>query len=192
MDYKPYILGILLIIILLTIIKVKIGKKNKLPPKENLEIERKFILKDVPVLPGNETEILLIQQIYVKEGKDRTRYRMTSSLDGLTKVYHKCNKKSLSPGVFEEIEEEVTKEVFKKKLKVPHREIIKTRYVYKEGGLKWEIDKYDRMRFVTLEVELDDINQKIKIPKCIADYVIAEVTGVKGFSNYKLSFEGSY
>jgi len=163
-------------------------------PKENLEIERKFLLKDVPVFPngqnadGTSIDVLNIHQIYLEENKV-TRYRMTQYKDGKI-VCHKCNKRELSHGVFEELEEEITKELFDEKSEIlPHREIVKTRYVYKEGGLNWEIDDYHMMKVVTLEVELDDIEQKISIPEHIKPWLIKELTGEREFSNYSLSAE---
>ena len=68
-----------------------------------------------------------------------------------------------------------------------HSYIIKTRSVYEHGGLKWEVDEYHDMKLVTLEVELDDINQEITIPEIIEDMMIVEITGQKVFSNENLS-----
>ena len=45
------------------------------------------------------------------------------------------------------------------------------------------------MKLVTLEVELDDINQPIIIPDIIEEQMIVEVTGQRVFSNYNLSTE---
>lgn len=169
-------------------------KKNKnvekvvLPKPENLEIERKFILKNVPSF-GLKAKKFLIHQIYVTIKGVNTRFRMLESLDTHEKKYYKCVKTPISPGVFEEIEDEIDEAKFLEMYDKDHRYIIKTRYAYSENGLIWEIDKYHEMLFVTLEVELDDINQDIEIPECIKDYIIAEVTGQKEFSNYAISIK---
>lgn len=160
--------------------------------EKNLEIERKFVLKDVPEFLGKEINKIIILQIYIDEGDRITRYRMSQEVISGDIAYVKCNKKKISDGVFEEIESFISGKDFEDMLKFPHREIIKTRYVYEEGGLKWEVDKYKGMKLVVMEVELEDIKQKIKIPECIKDYVIADVTGIEGFSNYKLSTIGKY
>lgn len=165
---------------------------KKRPKKENLEIERKFLLKNVPKF-SEKIEKLIIHQIYVNVGGKIVRYRMTEKvdapLDSPHRTYHVCRKKSISPGVFEEIEDVITKDEFKKHLNKEHTYIIKTRYVYKNGGLKWEIDKYHDINLVTLEVELDDIKQKINIPEVIEEQIIVEVTGQRVFSNYNLAIQ---
>lgn len=164
-----------------------IGIRKREVKKENLEIERKFLLKNVPKFSSGEFKKLIIHQIYVDFGGKINRYRMSEDVDNSTTIYHSCVKKSISHGVFEEIEKEISKIEFELMLDEDHRSIIKTRYVYKQGDLKWEIDSYHDMKLVTLEVELEDINQKIKIPNIINEQLIVEVTGQKEFSNYSLS-----
>lgn len=160
--------------------------------KNNLEIERKFLLKKVPTFLAKDVKKYLIHQVYVDIDGQVTRFRMTEDLRsrGNETTYVKCVKKPISTGIFEEIEVKVSQNIFDKMTKKPHRFIIKERLVYSEGGLKWEIDKYDDISLVTLEVELDDINQEIEIPEKIKKEIICEVTGQKPFSNYSLSEEG--
>jgi CYTH domain-containing protein len=157
--------------------------------KENLEIERKFLLKDVPKFSPQSIQKLIIHQIYVDVDGKNVRFRMTENMRTDDRVYHQCSKKVISHGVFEEIENEIDRDTFLSMIKEDHRYIIKTRYVYEECGLKWEVDKYHDIRLVTLEVELDDIEQKITIPEIIENQMIVEVTGQKVFSNYNLSIK---
>jgi len=161
--------------------------------KDNLEIERKFLLKNVPKFNRNEIDRFLIHQIYVDVDGRVTRFRMHEKFNPkgsepeVERHYIKCNKRPISTGVFEEIEEEITQEVFRDMCHKDHSYIIKTRSVYEHGGLKWEVDEYHDIKMVTLEVELEDINQEITIPEIIEREVICEVTGQKVFSNYSLS-----
>jgi len=159
--------------------------------KNNLEIERKFLLKRVPAFLAKDLERYLIHQVYVDIDGQVTRFRMTEDLrrPNNETIYFKCVKKPISTGVFEEIEVKVSENTFNKMAKQPHRFIIKERLVYSDGGLKWEIDIYEDINLVTLEVELDDINQEIEIPEKIKKEIICEVTGQKPFSNYSLSDE---
>lgn len=163
--------------------------------KDNLEIERKFLLKDVPRFPVNEVEKFIIHQIYVEEDGVINRYRMTEPMnESSSRIYHHCIKTPLGPGKFIEEEREIDEELFIEKLEREHRYIIKTRYVYPKGGLKWEIDKYHEIRLVVMEVEFDDEASfnKFKvddIPEIIRKNVIVELTGQKEFSNYSLSLE---
>lgn len=161
--------------------------------KKNLEIERKFLLKNVPAFKRSEIEKILIHQIYVEINGKVVRFRMSESLDfdgeelELERKYVKCIKNPISTGVFEEIENDITQEAFRDMCHEDHSYIIKTRYVYEHSGLKWEVDEYHDIKMVTLEVELDDINQEIIIPEIIEKEVICEVTGQRVFSNFNLS-----
>ena len=65
--------------------------------------------------------------------------------------------------------------------------INKTRTVIKYEGKKFEIDKYEGMNIVILEVELNDINEKIEFPKYLEREILYEVTGIKEFSNKRLA-----
>lgn len=172
--------------------------------KNNLEIERKFLLKKVPIFDKKISKYY-IHQIYVEDNGVITRFRMTEKMgmdeilngkyvkldidDVLSRKYVQCNKRLISPGVFEEIESEVTKEVFRDMCHKEHSYIVKVRRVFEQDGLKWEVDEYSDVALVTLEVELDDINQEITIPEVIKKELIAEVTGQKEFSNQSLSIK---
>lgn len=157
----------------------------------NLEIERKFLLKNVPKFKRDEIEKFLIHQIYVDVDGKITRFRMTEKMghvdEEFERTYVQCNKTSISPGVFEEIENDISADLFRQMCHKEHSYIIKTRYVYSEGGLKWEVDEYHDIKLVTLEVELDDIEQEITIPEIIENEMIVEITGQRVFSNQNLS-----
>ena len=43
------------------------------------------------------------------------------------------------------------------------------------------------MNIVILEVELNDINEKIEFPKYLEREILYEVTGIKEFSNKRLA-----
>ncbi len=164
--------------------------------KNNLEIERKFLLKRVPNFNREEIEKYLIHQIYVDIDGKITRFRMTEKFgkidEKFERQYFQCNKKSISSGVFEEIEIEITPEFFRDMTHKEHSYITKTRHVYEHGGLKWEVDLYHDVKLVTLEVELDDINQEITIPEIIEKEMIVEVTGQRVFSNQNLSIKEEF
>jgi CYTH domain-containing protein len=65
--------------------------------------------------------------------------------------------------------------------------IKKSRTVVKYKGHKLELDKYDGMNIVILEIELEDLNEEIKLPRYIDREIIYEVTGIKEFSNKNLA-----
>lgn len=166
--------------------------------QDNLEIERKFLLKRVPTFSSHQADNFLIHQIYINLGDQVIRFRMhekfhsKGSKPTVERKHVKCIKKPISIGVFEEIEENISQEEFRKMLEKPHTEILKTRHVYHSGEFKWEVDDYHDINLVVMEVEFDseedfnnfDINE---IPEIIRNQVITEVTGQEEFSNYKLS-----
>lgn len=157
----------------------------------NLEIERKFLLKRVPRFLAKDIKVYQIMQIYVEIDGKINRFRSMENLRDKTISYVHCIKTKISDGVYEEVEKEIGEWIFDRMIKRPHRFIVKKRTVYVDNSLlKWEIDEYDGMSLITLEVELDDINQPINIPEIIEKEIIAEVTGKKEFSNYSLSEEG--
>lgn len=158
------------------------NKKKKL----NLEIERKFLLKNLPACMYDK--ILEIEQFYCNApGKPNIRVRSSFDYaDGKT-TYTKTMKRRISMGVNEEIESKIDKNTFDEYVKSSDRVIKKVRYVKKVGRLKWEIDRYTNIKLVVAEVELKDINQIVPIPVFIRQNLIMEVTRHKEFSNRSMA-----
>lgn len=164
--------------------------------KVNLEIERRFLLKNVPIFgKKREFKIYDIFQFYFEVKGKRTRFRqstekITSSYSPTDKVtYFSTKKKFISKGTYEEIEVEISEKTFWKKYRETknRRSISKTRFVYKYKGLKFEIDKFTEMHLVVMEIELKNINQKINFPDFIKKEIILEVTDIRELGNYNLS-----
>ena len=167
-------------------------KKNKI----NLEIERRFLLKNVPSFgKKREFEIYDIFQFYFEVKGKRTRFRQSTKKAGYSysptdKVtYLSTKKKFISKGTYEEIEVEISEKTFWKKYRETknRRSISKTRFVYNYKGLKFEIDKFTEMHLVVMEIELKNINQKINFPDFIKKEIILEVTDLRELGNYNLS-----
>jgi CYTH domain-containing protein len=147
------------------------------------EIERKFLLKRFPKL-DKINNVYQIQQWYHHDGY---RYRHQVEIPSGEVIIFKTKKTNVSKGVNIEEETTLTLDELKTVDLSNSLSIKKTRTVVKYKGLKFEIDKYDGINIVILEVELDDIEQKINIPKYIENEIIYEVTGIKEFSNKSLS-----
>jgi len=172
-------------------------KKIEDIPKENREIERKFLLKKFPqnslvTLASKGLKIFDIEQFYFKVDGKKKRFRVKTNDNDNKKTYYQTEKTMFGPGEFEEIEKVISEDEFfevfnanKKKGSV----ITKDRFVVKMNGLDWEVDRYKNIDLVILEVELDDIKQEIKIPKFLKELIVMEVTGVKEFSNHSLSLK---
>ena len=65
--------------------------------------------------------------------------------------------------------------------------VKKTRTVVKYKGHKLEIDRYDGINIVILEIELSDLQEKFSLPKYVDKEILYEVTGIKEFSNKSLA-----
>jgi CYTH domain-containing protein len=147
------------------------------------EIERKFLLKRFPRLEKINT-VYQIEQWYHHDG---FRYRKQIELPTQKVVFFKTKKTNLSKGVNQEEETSLTREEFDQLDLSNSLHIKKTRTVIKYKGHKFEIDKYDGINIIILEIELKDLEEKIIIPKYIDKEILYEVTGIKEFSNKKLS-----
>lgn len=168
--------------------------KNKTTPlkknKPHLEIERKFLMRRLPIelLMKRKHEVIEIVQYYFYIDGIWQRFRIASDKKS-TKYVHTI-KKSISPGVYEENENQIEKseflDIFKKHQK-KYKVVRKTRYVIKHKGLKFEIDNYSDLSLVVLEVELPRIDFCFSYPVGLRAEIIYELTGIKQFSNLSLS-----
>ena len=120
----------------------------------NLEIERKFLLKRHPHkgLSEEPDDLVEIQQYYFKNKKGiwerirRAHYKENDSI-----IYLHTIKKSISPGIKEEIEKEISQKDFYKYLDKCDRGIFKNRHIFNiENGLFWEVDYFHQID-ITIE-----------------------------------------
>lgn len=147
------------------------------------EIERKFLLKRFPRLE-KINNVYQIEQWYHSDG---FRYRHQLEITtGDVKIF-KTKKTNISKGVNQEEETILSQNEFNELDLSNSLSIKKIRTVVKYKGHKLELDKYDGMNIVILEVELKDLNEEIKLPKYIQKEILYEVTGIKEFSNKNLA-----
>src|ERR1035437_6953170 len=155
--------------------------------KNNLEIERRFLLKRDPTSEYIFPSISLIKQFYCTSGsriREKRKYNGYSLGDP---KFIKADKTTISYGVNEEIEKNLTKAEFKKLLLTATSYINKKRFVKRVDGLNWEVDIFTDLSIIIAEVELENIHQKITIPEFVSENLIMEITGMKQFSNKSLS-----
>lgn len=158
----------------------------------HLEIERKFLLKAMP--DKEPSEIVKIDQWYWKNKNgiwERAR-SWESNVKEITWIH--TIKKSVSKGVNIEDEKEISEKQFNdfvKRCKLNTEEakfISKERWIYPDGQLYWEVDKFDSgHHIIVAEIEIPKKSFKINIPDFIKDKLLIEVTGIKQFSNKNLS-----
>ena len=157
-----------------------------------IEIERKFLLKSLPdIEPGDRIKIT---QYYFKNADgiwERAR-QMDSRLKG-RKFVHTV-KTRISDMSNDEQEKELTKSEFmafrRKCLRYPGsaKMIKKTRHVYADGELKWEVDLFrEAATLVVAEIEIPSEDFDLCIPDFISKKVLLEVTSMKQFGNRSLA-----
>ena len=161
-----------------------------------LEIERKFLLKNLPNLDWDI--VYNITQIYCNDKAGhgyRLRRRaverpwwlyLKDLFTGENKTeYFKTIKKKIKDGVYEEDETTITKEEYWKDYPQQLRILNKIRYVkYVTDDLKWEVDDYGKL--VIAEIELADIDQTVDLFP-IMSLLIKDVTDQPEFTNYRLA-----
>ncbi len=167
---------------------------------EKLEKERKFLVKfpkswsSLSEMFDNLVDVKRISQTYLTSLKGEQAARVRKTVQGLTgdtdTVYHFNQKEPVEPGVHKEKEKEISKAIYEKLLtkanedKVP---IEKTRFVFEYHDQLFELDVFKGALkgMAVLEIELEDINDKVEIPSFLK--VIKEVTEDKRFSNFNLA-----
>lgn len=171
----------------------EVKEETKKPIEFKLEIERKFLLKTFPMLyyKNKKHTLINIEQYYFLVDGEWERYRIATTKEGVK--YIKTIKRHVSPGVCAEGEIEITSDEFSKvkmanyEKGLEYRLINKTRFVTEFKGLKFEVDMYQGMRIVTLEVELPSIDFEYSTPKELKECILMELTGMKEFSNFNLA-----
>lgn len=162
--------------------------------KVHLEIERKLLLKRFPkqVIEKYKKSLqkLSIVQYYFFIDNIWQRFREVKSTGKKTKYIHTIKGRAVSLGACPEDEKVINEKAFKDVLKKNSKNyavIKKTRYVIKYKGFKFEIDVYQDLSIITLEVELPSINHHFEYPEGLLEEVLLDVTGMKQFSNLNLS-----
>lgn len=150
--------------------------------KHITEKERRWILRKKPFIEWHKE--LHITQYYI----DGIRYRRTFDIAEGILTYEKIKKVSIAPGHNEEIDiEEISCEIWEGKEGQAERTISKSRFVYEANGLKFELDEFDFLNLIILEIEGVELEDKIEFPTEIQNEVVFEITGIKEFNNYNLA-----
>lgn len=155
--------------------------------KENREIERRYLLKRMPV-GIRWDDILDIVQYYILIDGITWRLRLTFSLfnDGQPQIEF-LHKLFNGKGDFTEVIKEIEENEVAGLIDQAHKALRKTRFIHKDGDLKFEVDQITNVEFPMLEVELTDINQEFVIPEKINETIAMEITGIKELSNAALA-----
>lgn len=165
-------------------------KQSNPKQKSGLEIERRYLLKAMPysirdrILAGLRGK--KIGQVYVEyENGERVRLRRVFDPTSNSYTYYETKKKTISFGVNQEDEREITEGEYTEGLKHAKKQISKTRYEYECGDVTWEIDDFGSM--VIAEVELPHIDHFAPMPDDLEAVLVMEITGMDQFTNYNLA-----
>ncbi len=148
------------------------------------EIEKKFLLRNLPKGITNETKI---RQGYLNVGNPEVRVRAKGEKFFLTG-------KSGEGFVRDEEEYEISEEIFELLWSLTEdARIEKTRYeIFAADGLTWEIDEFQTRtseRLFTAEVELPDERVVPEIPPAIAELIERDVTDDEMYKNKNLAIK---
>lgn len=146
----------------------------------NVEIERKFLLDRLPVIPARAA-VLHIEQGYLKDHGGRIR--RTVHADGSHRYEHAL--KSGHGLVRREIEKAITADEFHRLWPLTNgRRVQKIRYLLDDpnGGV-WAIDQLDQVDLVLAEIELPAIDTPYVIPPWLKPRIVREVTDDPHFTN---------
>ena len=138
---------------------------------EKLEIERSWLLKNIPT---NLTFDRQIDQFYTADG---IRLRASYFLDGRT-VYDVNQKRPRGNGMvgYFEAEEEISKKDFLDLFPKAKKYISKDRFTRKSGNLIWEIDVFISIVLIKAEIELPDDTTEVIIEDWLSPHIIMETT----------------
>lgn len=154
-----------------------------------LEIERRYLLRELPELPAG-ARVTEIEQGYFSHGDVdphtgsplNGRLRCARLPDG-SAVYTHTIKRGTGL-VREETERQIDQTMFNRlwPLTEPLR-LTKTRHAVDERGVTWEIDAFDDVDLVLAEVELDSADASVTIPAWLRPVVEREVTNDPAFTS---------
>ena len=149
----------------------------------HLEIERKYLLDQLPPLPA-DTRAYRMEQGYLAE--DTGRLRRSVAPDGAVKYTHTV--KAGRGLVRRETEREISPDEFESlwPRTAGHR-LVKTRSCVNDGDLVWEIDDYDGIDLVLAEVELPSPETRVTIPPWLSAHVVRDVTDEPDYQNYEIA-----
>jgi CYTH domain-containing protein len=152
--------------------------------ENGIEIERKYILKNLPNLKYFKTEYC---EAYYREDNG-IWIRATKIIeDGEVKKFVQNIKEFISDGTFHEMEKYLTEDEFDLHKSLSKKVIKKTRYFYNCDGDIWEVDKFHDIVMIMAELEVNSMDYNVKIPTEIGDVLVGEVTGNKNYLNINLS-----
>ena len=154
-------------------------------PELRVEIERKYLLRELPRFP-RVTAILEIDQGYLPGDKLVERLRREESREGDVRYYRTVK---IGSGIERhELEDETDQRTFDHLwLLTQGRRLRKRRYLVPNGDDVWEVDEFLDRSLVLAELELEHADERIEIPDWLKAVLVREVTEEKQYTNRSLA-----
>lgn len=157
---------------------------GSVPREENVEIERKYLLRGLPAATRGHDAVQL-DQGYLPGDKLIERVRRKQTANGA--VFLRTVK--LGAGLKRvEVEERCEESVFSVLWSLTEgRRVRKRRFAIPEGALVWEVDEFTDRELFLAEVELPTEETEVVIPEWLAPYVVRDVTDEPTYVNARLA-----
>ena len=153
--------------------------------KQDVEIERKYLLSGMPASPAAE-RVLDIDQGYLPGIKVQERVRRERTREGAVRYFRTMK---IGTGLVRtELEDETDEKLFNHLWALTEgRRVKKRRHIVLNGDDRWEIDEFlDRELFLA-ELELDAPEAPVTIPDWLKPVLVREVTDERAYTNRSLA-----
>ena len=152
---------------------------------DDVEIERKYLLRELPRMPRTSV-VLEIDQGYLPGIRVLERVRRERSDAGVTRYFRTIK---MGRGVVRtELEDETDQQLFEHLWVLTEgKRVRKRRYVVPDGDDRWEIDEFLDRPLVLAELELDRADAPVTLPDWLEPVVVREVTDEAGYTNRSLA-----
>lgn len=161
---------------------------------ENLEIERKFLVKIPDCSNLNVKRKIDILQIYLQNGDNGSQRRVRRIVENDCTKYFYTEKIFYSAVTRQETEFEISRNEYNQLISQKRTDcmpIEKCRVCFDYRNQLFELDIYPFSdRFAIMELELENSEQKIFFPEYVD--VVKEVTGIEEYSNVSLVNAGKF
>lgn len=168
---------------------------------KEIEIERKFVLSEIPhFVKYDISEKKIITQYYIEKDPEET-FRVRAITYKNETSYIRTIKTNIKDSIAQyEDEIEISERMFNMYIDMSSKYITKIRTVVSLDNNVWEFDNFINIDLIMCELEMkaksiEDVQEvekkllNIKLPDCIQEVLIKEVTGDIKYSNKNLAIK---
>ncbi len=161
---------------------------------ENLEIERKFLVKIPDLSNLNVKRKINILQTYLQNGNNGSQRRVRRITENDSIRYFYTEKIFYSAVIRQEMESEISEDKYSRLISEKRADCVpieKCRVCFDYRNQLFEMDIYPFSdKLAIMELELENSEQNIFFPEYVD--VVKEVTGIEEYSNASLANAGKF